>query len=99
MPAKKKAVAKIKSEPKKLLYTAVLKVMGRTAKSEGSSVIEAIAGLKSLGTRGTVSILTVSYGEKTREKILNRAQTNRLFTLSRLMREVALKNVSALFDL
>lgn len=94
MPAKKKAVVKTE-EP---LYTAVLKVMGKTTTAEGASVSEAISKLSSLGTRGNMSILTVSYGTKKREKVLNRAQTNRLFTQSRLMREVALKNVSALFD-
>lgn len=79
-------------------FTASLKLLGRTYTAKGSSVIEAIGNLQATGTRGNVSVLTVSKGTQSREKILNRFQTNRLFTPSRIMREITLKNTAALFD-
>lgn len=81
-----------------MTYTATIEVVGKTFTSDGSSVVEAIRGLKPGNVKGA-AVLTISNGETTRERILPRVVVQRLFNLSPTMREMALKNVSLLFDL
>lgn len=79
-------------------YTASIKLFGKVYTATGSSVGEAISKLEVGKVAKGASVLTITKGDISRSKILNAAQVMRLFSLSRLMHEVALKNVSMLFD-
>ena len=76
---------------------ATLTIMGKKFTAEGETVHEAISALKPDITKAK-SVLLVENGEKKRERILTNVQTMRLFSLSPMMREIALKNVAMLFD-
>lgn len=80
-------------------YKAEVKVLGKLYDAEGKSVLEAISNLKPEGVVKGVSILKVSKGEVSVDKILSTIQTARLFSQSKITREVALKNASMLFNL
>lgn len=79
-------------------YAATIKVLGKTYTSTGSSVREALENLAPGKAKG-ISILSMTKGELKRDKVLNFGQTFRLFSASPLMREIALKQVTMLFDL
>lgn len=79
-------------------YSVSIKIMGKFFYAKGDSVIEALKNLSVGNTKG-MAVLTVSKGEQRNEKILNVAQTYRLFAPSRTLREVGLKQVSSLFKL
>lgn len=93
-----------KKEPttkKPVNYEASIKVFGRdnkVYKSKGASVKEVLENLKVEGKAGGICVLTISNGDKKRDRIMNAEQLFRLFSSSRLMREIALKNVTLLFD-
>ena len=92
----KKAPKKLKSiEP----YKSSIKIFGKIHTAEGSSVQEAIANLAPPGVSRGMSILAVTKGDKTVDKILNTFQTSRLFSPARLVREIALKNTVMKFDI
>jgi hypothetical protein len=79
-------------------YSAKIKVLGKIFQSSGDSVLGALSNLKVPKGKG-MSILTISRGKESQDRILSAPQTARLFSLSPLMREIALKNVSNLFGL
>jgi len=81
------------------LYTATIRLFGKTYRGEGSSVLEALRSLNPPAAMKTVSVLTVSKGNVSKDRVLPPNATVRLFSPSRLMRDVALKNTSLLFDL
>jgi hypothetical protein len=91
---KKTPVKRVKKED----YEASIKVLGQVYKSKGGSAKEAIESLKVGSVARGMSILTMKKGKITREKILPTHQTSRLFSPSKLVREIALKNVSLMFD-
>ena len=73
--------------------------MGKTYLAKGNTALEAIRNLKPEGNRG-VGILTLESQGVRREKIVNRPLVYRLFGKgSNLMKEIASKQVSTLFDL
>ena len=78
------------------LYTATIKIWGKLTTATGATALEALAMLKSEAKKG-VGILTVSKGETSKTKVLNTGQTFRLFSGSRIGREIALKNVGMIF--
>ncbi len=79
-------------------YTASIKIFGRVYTSIGFTVKEAIENMK-VGTKvGGVCVMTVTKGDVKKEKILNAGQLFRLFTASRIMHEIAIKNVCSLFS-
>jgi len=84
---------------KKEGYTASIRVFGKTYEAKGESVRDAIEHLKLPGVVRAVGILTVSHGSKSKDKVLPANATFRLFSPSKLMREVALKQTALLFDL
>lgn len=86
-----------KKKQKPVEYSASINLMGKTYLAQGASVSEAVGNLKPSITKGR-AILTVTRDGVTKEKILNAPTVFRLFTASRLMREVALKQISQLFD-
>lgn len=88
----------IKRISKKTL-TASIKILGKIYTSKGKTVAEALANLQPVGVTKGSSILSISNGERSRDRVLNTIQTYRLFSPSKLTREIALKNISLLFDL
>lgn len=90
---------KIKKAPSKANYEAIIRVFGKIYKANGSTPIEAISNLKVTGKAAGASVLAVSNGKDKRDRILNSGQVMRLFSQSKLMREIALKNLSMLFNL
>ena len=80
-----------------MIYALKLKVLNTVYESVGDTVIEALNALKLKGMVRTVGILTVTKGKESREKILAPRILARLYTESRLMKEVAIKNISNLF--
>lgn len=78
-------------------YSVSAKIMGKLFKSEGATIAEAISKLK-VGTARGNTILVVSSGETVKERILGVVQSNRLFNSRGLTQEVALKNISLMFD-
>lgn len=79
------------------MYTATLKVMGQSVVAKGDSAREAILALKPKNAKGK-GVLTVQNGEQKRERILMPMIVSRLFNTVGLNREVAMKNISILFD-
>ncbi len=78
-------------------FTATLKVMAQTYSAKGDSAKDAIFALKPKNAKGK-GILTVQNGDQKRERVLTPMITSRLFNTVGLNREVALKNISILFD-
>lgn len=78
-------------------YSATLKVMGQTYSATGKTPSEAIFSLKPKNAKGR-GILTVKNGDVVRERVLPPTITSRLFNSVGLNREVALKNISIMFE-
>lgn len=94
MPKPKKATASAKQP-----YLVKAIVAGKTYEAHGQTVLEALSTLSVPGTvRGKV-ILIVAKGTARKEWVMPYYAVARLFSQSRIMREVALKNISQLFDL
>jgi hypothetical protein len=91
----KKRVVKTAVKPK---FTASIKILGKVYKADGATVKEAIENLKVGKVAKGVSLLTVTKGKISKDKVLPAPQTFRLFSPSKLMRELAIKNVSLMFD-
>lgn len=70
----------------------------KTFRTKGATTAEAISNLKPDTWKG-ISVLTLQRGNVKIEKILGRSLTFRLFGPgTKLMREIALKQVSLIFD-
>lgn len=81
------------------LYWAKLKIAGKEYHAEAETLEDVVLNLKPLVKKG-VGILTVRHGEKEIQKILSGPMTFKLFNIvSRLTREIALKNLKTLFTL
>lgn len=78
-------------------YSATLKVMAQTYTAKGSTAVEAITALKPKNVKGK-GILTIKNGDSVRERVLPPVVTSRLFNTVGLNREVALKNISLMFE-
>lgn len=78
-------------------YSATIKVLGKTYKSEGLTISEAISNLKPTNCKGR-SILTISNGEVSKDRVLMPAITFRLFNTVGMSKEIAIKNASLLFQ-
>lgn len=79
------------------LYSASMKVMGKTFTGKGKTIQEAIASIKPGNVAGMV-ILTVSKGDKSKERVLGALVVKRAFNMAGMSQEVALKNLSNMFD-
>lgn len=79
-------------------YGASLNTMGRTYLSDGETVVDTLNNLKPQGTIKTKCILTVTKGDKRKERILTGRFANRMFNLSPFIREITIKQVSTMFD-
>lgn len=79
------------------MIKSTLKISGKTYESKGKTVLEAITSLKPEIARG-MGLLTITNGEATKEKVLTSHTVRGMFgAVSRLQKEVALKNISQLF--
>jgi hypothetical protein len=85
------------TKPKIEPYEAIIKVMGRTSKSTGKTIGEAILGLK-VGIAKGVAVLTLKHGKNSRERILNHTQVARLFNTRGTTQAIYLKNITNLFE-
>src|SRR3990167_9952058 len=97
----RKNVAILKKADKMIdsLYTATLKIFGKKYSASGSTKIEAIANLNVTNVAKGMSVLTLSKGKVSKDRLLPPRLTARLFASSRLMKEVAVKQVSSLFEI
>lgn len=78
-------------------YQASVKVMGKTFSADGDSVYAALEKLKPGNVAGKI-ILSVIHGETQKDRVITMVLGRRMFNTTGLMREVALKNASLLFD-
>lgn len=90
---------KTTKKTEKLDYTASIKLFGRTYTGKGASVTGAIEAIKMEGFAKGSGLLSVSKGELRQDRVLTAPQVFRLFSASRLMREVTIKQVSMRFAL
>jgi hypothetical protein len=79
-------------------YRANIKIFGKNYKSEGFNVKETLDNLKIEGKAVGVCILSISHNDVKKDRVLSSLQVARLFSPSKLMREIAIKNVGLLFD-
>ena len=92
MPRRKKTTT-----PEATAYRAVLNVLGKNHEGTGATARDAIANIVAKNCKGR-GVLTVTHGDKTKERILLPHLTFRLCNTYGLMREIALKNTSLLFE-
>ena len=78
-------------------YLVKLKILGTLYSASGSTVAEAVGNLKVKNGKG-VGLLSVICVDKQKDKLLSRSLIFRLFGGSRLGREIALKQISQLFE-
>ena len=96
---RKKGTKKITDPTTSAQYKATLKSLGRTYKSEGETLEEALSKIKISGGAKAVAVLKVEKDGVVKEKILNGAHTNHLFGQgSPTMREISLKWIKQLFE-
>lgn len=78
-------------------YKATLKVAAQTYTSRGDSPIDAISKLSVSNVKGK-GILVVENSKNRKERILTPFLLSRVFSQSKLTRQVALKNLAILFN-
>lgn len=79
-------------------YTVSLKVFGKDYSATGVTLKEAFEALNYTGKIGGNPLLTVSHGDNKKERVINGIMANRLFSTSRIMKEIAIKNMCTIFD-
>jgi len=91
----------MKTKSKKVIkkddYKATVKILGKEYFASGKNVFDVLSNLKPLGKVAGAAILTITHGTITRTKILSAFQSCRLFSESRLTREMAIKNQTLIF--
>lgn len=75
------------------LYTATLKLLGKLHTATGVTPREALENIEVQKGKG-MGILTMSKGDKKREVIVPARRVYQMFSASKLMREVAIKQLS-----
>ena len=89
---------KTKNNKKDGEYSGTIKVFQEEIKVKGESPSDVIDKLHYKGKFPTKAILTISKGDKSVYRIIPQHLGNRLFNLSPLMREFAVKNLKLLFN-
>lgn len=79
-------------------YKATIQLLGKKFTAKGKTAREAIINLKVGGAGKGMGVIEVVNGQSRKSKILSSVQIFRLFSASKLMREIAIKNVSLMFD-
>jgi len=87
------------TKPKKLEYTASMNftLLHEIYTAKGKTAREAIENLKAKNTKGH-SILTVSKGKESKEKVISAPLSFRMFSENKLVRELSLKHICTLFN-
>lgn len=80
-------------------YKATLTISGVKYTATGATPVEAIGNLQPKNIKGNKGVLLVEGNGSKRERIMMPQFMQRLFTPSRLVREITLKNFGLLFDL
>ena len=91
-------MARTKKVKKEAVYTAYALVQGKKYEATGDSVLAALKNLEVRNVRGK-SIITMTDGTKSKERVLSPIMTMRLFSLSPLMRQIAFKQAALLLEL
>ncbi|MES2224147.1 MAG: hypothetical protein V4469_04420 [Patescibacteria group bacterium] len=78
-------------------YIATVAIMGKRYKSSGADVSVAIGGLQPKNCKGR-AILTLEHNGIKKDRIIMPVLAFRLFNTQGLSREIALKNISTLFQ-
>ena len=90
------------SRPKKVAesndYLASIKILGKKYEAKGATAHEAIGNLKVGGFVKSMSVLEIVHGEVRKSRVFPPLQTARLFSPSPMMREIAIKNVSIMYQ-
>ena len=87
-----KAVKKDENE-----YKVTVRVLGKTYEATGATVSEALLNLNPQNCKG-VGVMVVSHGDVKKERILAPATLFRLFNTAGMSKQIAIKNVSILFQ-
>ena len=99
---KTKTKKKVVKQPKKQVntpqYVANAIVMGKKYQSKGATVSEALDSLTGMGNIKGKLILTITHDERKRERVIMPNMAFRLFSASKIMHDIALKQVSSLFS-
>lgn len=82
---------------KKPEYTVSAKVLGKVFSVTGSTISEAFAKLKVPNAKGK-AIISVERGTVRKDRVIMPIVASRLFNSQGITREVALKNISIMFD-
>lgn len=93
----KKATTKPKAPKASSEVEASIKILGKTFTAKGATVSEALFNIQPIGVAKGMAILTVTKEGVKRERVLSPIQTFRMFNGGRIMREIAVKNISILF--
>ena len=80
-------------------YSASIKVLGKTYTAEGESVADVLSRLDSPPVAKGISMLIVSRGTESKARILSSIAVSRLFSPSKTVRELAIKNTALLFGI
>ena len=92
--------ANVGSTPTTFAYKLTLKSLGRLYKSEGTTLKEALAGIKVMGNARAVSVLVVEKGDRRVEKIILPVLAQRYFSNGGpTMKEYALNKITELIGL
>lgn len=78
-------------------YKAVLIVLGKKYESSGETISEAISNIKVGNCKGK-SVLTIMRGSNKKDRVIMPAITYRIFNSQGLSRDIAIKNISTLFQ-
>ena len=98
---KKKTVKKVRTVKKQAnapQYTANAIVMGKKYQGKGATVSESLDNLTGMGNIKGKLILTITHDERKRERVIMPNMAFRLFSASKIMHDIALKQVSSLFS-
>ena len=97
-PAAKKAAKKAPARRTPAAgITARVEMIGKSYEGNGKTVIEALDALKVPGLPRDKVLLTVTNGANSHTRVLHPIAATRLFSQSRVTREIALKAISQLF--
>jgi hypothetical protein len=80
-------------------YTVTLKVFGKLHTSSGETLQDAF---ESFGYRGKIvgnPLLIVTHNDAKKERVISNVTANRLFSTSRIIKEIAIKNMCTIFNI
>lgn len=88
----------IKAKKKKKVYKVSFKILGKTYEQTGDNVTEALNKFEIRNVKGVRGIMIVEHNGVRKERILMPLQATRFFSSHGLGKEIAVKNLSILFQ-